>query len=175
MSPSFRKCWNPENLLVLNGMYLSLTSQLKGECSAAHHSPAADFNLNIFWPRVSHHGINFSSQHKGKSPAVVWLEQRRLGSLEGWSWPVGRCLDCVRDQGFSWITSEWRGYSTVLKVASRGNQCVCVCVCVYIGWDSYDLFSRFLSRMTTQSQEGLTAETTFRDFSVSVTRNCHGY
>lgn len=50
---------------------VSLTSQLQGECSAAHHSPAADFNLNIFWPRVSHHGFNISSQHKRKSPAVV--------------------------------------------------------------------------------------------------------
>lgn len=79
-------------LLGLCGMYLSMTSQLRGECSAARHSPAADFNLNIFLPRVSHHGINISSRHKRKSPAVVWLEQRTKSLIrESWL-PGGQIL-----------------------------------------------------------------------------------
>lgn len=98
-----------------------------------------DFNPNIFFAWECHTmaltlahsikeaGLQWSGWSRGLNP---W--SGRVGSLEDWSWPTGWCLDCVQDQGFSWITSEWRGYSTVIKVASRGNKSACVCV---FGWD----------------------------------------
>lgn len=133
MSPSFERGWNPicwvsvecislwhrsygENaLLLIILLQWTLFSTYFGlEC----HTMALTLARGI-----KERAPQWSGWSRGLNP---W--SGRVGSLEGRSWPIGWCLDCVGDQGFSWITSEWRGYSTVLKVASRENKCVCVCV-----------------------------------------------
>lgn len=98
--------------------------------------------------------LQWSGWSRGLNP---W--SGRVGSLERWSWPIGWCLDCVGDQGFSWIKSKWRGYSTVLKVASQRNTsaCMCVCACDETG------FIWFISLLSFKDDDPITGGAEGRD------------